>query len=180
MPLPIAHGLVGAAVVVALSKPSQPFNWKLVLIGALLGMSPDFDYALNWLRISGGGWHHGFTHSLLFAFILGIVTAIALGERTVRGIAVLVAATASHTLLDFMMTESRGVALWWPFTNQRYKLRLPNPIDYTWNDTSFWAAAPDVLKICATELIIFGPILLIVLGLKRFLVSRRYAPGRVN
>lgn len=180
MPLPVAHGLVGATVGVALNKPSQSLRWKLVLIGAFLGISPDFDYALNWLRISGGGWHHGFTHSILFAFVLGLSMAIILGERTVWSIFLFVAATASHTLLDFMMTESRGVALWWPFTNQRYRLRLPNPINYSWNDTSVWTAAPDVLRICITELVIFGPVFLIVFGLNRFLVSRRYSVRGVN
>jgi membrane-bound metal-dependent hydrolase YbcI (DUF457 family) len=171
MPLPVAHGLVGATVAAALTQPSRPLRWKLLLVGTLLAISPDFDYALNWLRISGGGWHHGFTHSFVFAVVLGLLMAIILRERKARSIAVLICATASHTLLDFMMTESLGVALWWPFTNQRYKMRVPNPIDYTWSDASLWAAAVDVLRISLMELIIFGPILVVVLLLRRRLVA---------
>ena len=145
------------------------------MTGALLGICPDFDYALNWLRISGGGWHHGFTHSILFAVILGLITASVLGGRKARSVALFSAAAASHTLLDFMITESRGVALWWPFTDQRYKLRMPNPIDYTWSDASLWGAATDVLRISLVELMIFAPILLAVVLVKRLLVERSVA-----
>ena len=81
MPFPVAHGLLGAAVAAALSQPSRTGRWKSLLGGALLGIFPDFDYALNWLRISGGGWHHGFTHSIVFAFALGLMMAVILRER---------------------------------------------------------------------------------------------------
>jgi membrane-bound metal-dependent hydrolase YbcI (DUF457 family) len=143
-----------------------------LLIGACLGICPDFDYFLNWLRISGGGWHHGFTHSLVFALFLGLVATTVFGERKARSVIIYSAAAGSHTILDFLMTESRGVALWWPFTNQRYKLRLPNPIDYTWGNESPWAAAADLFRISVIELIIFGVILLAIVLVRRFLVSR--------
>jgi inner membrane protein len=167
MPLPVAHGLLGAAVAAAVSEPSRSLRWKLLLAGAFLGICPDFDYALNWLRISGGGWHHGFTHSIVFAFVVGLVIGIVWGAGKLRSVVLFSGATVSHTLLDFMITESRGVALWWPFTDQRYKLRLPNPINYTWSDASVWEAVIDVLKISLTELMIFGPILLVVVMAKR-------------
>ena len=81
MPLPVAHGLLGAAVAAAVSQPSRSLRGKLLLTGALLGICPDFDYALNWLRISGGGWHHGFTHSIVFASAVGVLMAIVSGGR---------------------------------------------------------------------------------------------------
>jgi membrane-bound metal-dependent hydrolase YbcI (DUF457 family) len=89
----------------------------------------------------------------------------------VRSFLVFGGAYVSHTLLDFMLTESRGVALWWPFTNYRYKLRLPNPIDYTYSDDSFSQAAIDLLKISLVELLIFGPILLAVILVRNKLRS---------
>jgi len=141
----------------------------------LLSICPDFDYLLNWFRISGGGWHHGFTHSILFAISVGLITAMVLGERHVRSVILYSAVTVSHTLLDFMMTESRGVALWWPFTDQRYKLRLPNPIDYTWSSTSLREATFDLFRISLVEVMIFAPLLLVVLLLKRLWVERRVA-----
>ena len=172
MPLPVAHGLIGASAVAALCPSAQPGRWKWLALGAFLGVAPDFDYALNWLRISRGGWHHGFTHSIPFALVVGLVMIIVLRQWKVRSFLVFSAAYVSHTLLDYMLTESRGVALWWPFTNYRYKLRLPNPIDYTWSDDSFIQAAFDLLKISLIELLLFGPILLAVI-LVRQVVNKR-------
>jgi membrane-bound metal-dependent hydrolase YbcI (DUF457 family) len=172
MPLPIAHGLVGASVIAGLRPSSQPAGWKALALGALLGIAADFDYALNWLRIGRGGWHHGFTHSIPFALVVGLVMIIVMRRVSLRSFIVFSAAFASHTLLDFMLTESQGVSLWWPFTDHRYKLRLPNPIDYTWSDDSWVRAAVDLLKISLVELLIFAPILVVVIFVSGFLRSR--------
>ena len=167
MPFPVAHSLIGATVAAAaFDNRSEPRWWVLCLCG-LLGVCPDFDYALNWLQIGRGGWHHGFTHSIVFALFLGAIIALVSGWRSVRGFIVYSAAIASHTVLDFLLTESRGVALWWPFTDRRYKLRGPNPIDYTWSDSSFWETAVDMARISLIELVIFTPLLLLVVLLKR-------------
>lgn len=179
MPFPLAHSLIGATVAAALDKRSEA-RWQLLLLSAFLGVSADFDYALNWLRIGRGGWHHGFTHSIIFALFIGAVTALVTRWRSVYGFIVFSAAYASHPLLDYLMTESRGVALWWPLTDRRYKFRGPNPIDYTWDDSSFWTAAVDVLRISLIELIIFAPLLVLVILLKRSISERRNANGRIT
>jgi inner membrane protein len=166
MPLPVAHSLIGVSVAAALDRRAEA-RWQLLCLCGLLGVCPDFDYGLNWLHIGRGGWHHGFTHSIMFALVVGVLTAFVSGWRSVRGFVVFSAAIASHTLLDYLITESRGVALWWPFTDRRYKFRGPNPIDYTLSSTSFWEAAVDVLRVCFTELIIFAPLLLLVILLRR-------------
>jgi membrane-bound metal-dependent hydrolase YbcI (DUF457 family) len=171
VPLPVAHGLVGASVVAALLPSHRSRIAKLLLIGAFLGISPDFDYALNWLRISGGGWHHGFSHSIPFALVLGLVMIVLSRDWKARSFVVFSSAYASHTLLDYLITESQGVALWWPFTDHRYKLRLPNPIDYTLSDSSLWETSIDIIKLCVTELLIFGPVLLVVILIRRSVVQ---------
>ncbi|HEX7334806.1 MAG TPA: metal-dependent hydrolase [Pyrinomonadaceae bacterium] len=173
MPLPLAHALVGASTAAALRPGAESNAWKPILIGAFLGVCPDFDYALNVMRISGGGWHHGFTHSIAFACLLGLITIVILRDWKVRSFILYGAAAASHTLLDYLITESRGVALWWPFTDHRYKLEITNPIDYTWSNTSIWEVSAGVLKITLTEFMIFAPILLLVVLLRR-VVSERY------
>ena len=171
MPLPVAHSLIGASVAAAIHKRSDAW-WKLLLIGGFLGVCPDFDYLLNWLHIGWGGWHHGFTHSFVFALFTGALTSFLSGWRSVRAFIAFSAATASHAVLDYLITESRGVALWWPFTDHRYKLIGPNPINYTWSTTSFWDAVVDVIQISLTELIIFAPLLLMVI-LLRSMSSRK-------
>jgi membrane-bound metal-dependent hydrolase YbcI (DUF457 family) len=173
MPLPVAHSVIGASVAAAIHKKTEGW-WKVLCLSAFLGVCPDFDYVLNWLRIGRGGWHHGFTHSIVFALVVGAVTTALTRWRSVQGFIVFSAATASHTLLDYLITESRGASLWWPFTDHRYKLQGPNPIDYTWSTTSFGEAAVDVLRISLTELLIFGPMLLIVVVLR----SRSFRKGK--
>jgi membrane-bound metal-dependent hydrolase YbcI (DUF457 family) len=165
MPFPIAHALVGASVGAAI-YPDQSRRTRTLLVGGLLGICPDFDYALNWLRVSGGGWHHGFTHSIPFAFFLGLLIVVIAKQWKLRSFIFFTAAIASHTLLDYLLTESRGVALWWPLTNYRYRLRLPNPIDYSWSNPTVWDIAFDVLRIGLLELVIFGPLLLAVILLR--------------
>ncbi|HEU4433847.1 MAG TPA: metal-dependent hydrolase [Pyrinomonadaceae bacterium] len=165
MPLPVAHSLIGASVAAALNKKTEGW-WKLLCVSAFLGVCPDFDYILNWLRVGKGGWHHGFTHSIVFALVIGAAMSLVTRWRTVQAFIVFSAATASHTLLDYLMTESRGVSMWWPFTDHRYKLQGPNPIDYTWSTTSLAEAAVDIIRISLTELLIFGPILLVVIVLR--------------
>ena len=167
MPLPLAHALIGASTAAALRPASQSPQWKPIVIGAFLGVCPDFDYALNVMRISGGGWHHGFTHSIVFAVLLGLLTIVVLRDWKLRSFILYSAAAASHTLLDYLITESRGVALWWPFTDHRYKLEIANPIDYTWSNASIWEISAGVLKITLTEFMIFAPILLVVVLLRR-------------
>lgn len=168
VPLPVAHGLIGASAVAALLPLSRTRIAKPLLIGAILGISPDLDYALNWLRISGGGWHHGFTHSLPFALLVGVFTIIVLREWKARSFVVFTSAYASHTLLDYLITESQGVALWWPFTDHRYKLRLPNPIEYS----LVWKNASEMIKVCLTELVIFGSVLLVVVLIRGVVMKR--------
>jgi membrane-bound metal-dependent hydrolase YbcI (DUF457 family) len=167
MPLPVAHGLLGASVAVAMHPAFESRYWRTLWVSALLAICPDFDYALNWLRISGGGWHHGFTHSLLFALSVGLLTALVLREFKIRSVILFCSATVSHTLIDYLMTESRGVALWWPLTNRRYKFRLPNPIDYTWDDTTLRGMVIGLLRISLIELMVFGAILLMVIWIKK-------------
>jgi membrane-bound metal-dependent hydrolase YbcI (DUF457 family) len=112
MSLPIAHGLLAATAVVAL-EPSNRFNlsWKQLLLAALLGICPDFDYALNLIPGLGGGWHHGFTHSFVFAFALGISISLGTGKFIFKNAMMYSLAVVSHPLLDFFFTESLGVEL---------------------------------------------------------------------
>ncbi len=169
MPLPVAHALLGASVGEALRRPADGRRLKILLTCALLGVCPDFDYALNWLRISGGGWHHGFTHSIAFAALLGLLTTAVFGSVKARTVLLFGAATASHALLDLLVTDSRGVALWWPFTDRRYRLGLDAPADYAWSNASLWDVAVGVLGVSLVELMIFVPVLLAVILIKRSL-----------
>ena len=137
-----------------------PAGFRRALIaGALLGVCPDLDYLLNWVRVLGPGWHHGFTHSVGFAVVVGAIASWALGLRGWRGALACVLPVLSHPLLDYLLTESRGVALWWPLTDHRYKLGIEEVSYY-----QLAAMSKGMLgwvKLCALELLLFGPVLAI-------------------
>jgi len=90
-------------MVAALRPPNELGGWKWLAFGAFLGISPDFDFALNWLGISIGGWHHGFTHSIPFAVVVGLATIVVLRQWKARSFFVFSTTYVSHTLLDYML-----------------------------------------------------------------------------
>lgn len=172
MPLPLAHALVGASLKTSLSEPQQALSFKAIGLSVFLAISPDFDYALNFLRIGDGGWHHGFTHSLVFALAIGLVCWLIIKDKRPATLLILCAVLASHTILDYLFTESRGVALFWPLTDHRYKLNWFNPTNYSWRTTSLLSAAADLARLCALELLIYGPFFLFSVLIKKRLAVR--------
>ncbi len=179
MPLPIAHALAGASVVAAFrASGSLKRDWKFLLLGAFLGVMPDFDYALNLARVGVGNWHHDFTHSIFFAFLAGLVTAALTNHFNFRDAMVYFLAMLSHPVLDFLFTESRGVELLWPFSGEFFRFGLQPPISYTWRSSSLSAKISDIIQICLMELSVFATILLTILWVK-VRISRKNQLSRV-
>ncbi|MGE0132821.1 MAG: metal-dependent hydrolase [Blastocatellales bacterium] len=173
MPLPIAHGLMGASMVAAFRPHnSLKHDWKFLLLGAFLGILPDFDYALSWLRVGGRTWHHDFTHSILFAFLTGLITAAVINHLNFRGhfsfrdVMTYFLAMLSHPILDFLFTESRGVELFWPFSGKLFKFGLQPPLSYNWRLRPLSAKITDIVELCLFELAVFTSILLMILWVK--------------
>jgi hypothetical protein len=133
MPLPIAHGLVGASIIVASREDfSWREDWWPLLVGAVLAISPDFDLFIAWGLGYNQSLHGGISHSILFAIPLGMLGAMLAREFTRRGILVYAAAALSHGLLDFATKkEFGGAALLWPFSSHKFKLNLFNYYEFT-------------------------------------------------
>jgi len=174
MPLPIAHALMGASMVAAI-RPHGPLkrDGKFLLLGAFLGVLPDFDYALSWARFGEKIWHHDFTHSILFAFLIGLVAAAVINHFSLRDVMAYFLATLSHSILDFLFTESRGVELFWPFSDERFKSGLQAPISYTWRPHPLSAKFTDILGMCLYELAVFATVLLTVYWVKSLQLRHR-------
>ncbi len=158
MPLPVAHALVGASVVAATyTRPNSPRYPVALIVGALLANAPDLDFLLVF-TFHSRSWHRGFTHSFVFAAIVGLLFVVSLGLRRARDAAAYGLAFASHCVLDFLTTkEGGGVELLWPFSTDRLALR--------------WAGLSElpsrlpplaILKWLAVELALFTPLLLVV------------------
>lgn len=172
MPLPVAHGLVGATIVAALRKNfSCRKDWRDLLLGAALAVIPDFDLVLSWILGYGAQTHGGFTHSIIFSMSAGFLACLLMRKKNVSGFAVYALATLSHGILDVATRkEFGGSALLWPFSS--HKLRLG------WFDYFEFYPSPatemvivilrNALEVCLYEIIIFTPVFLIVVWYKQF------------
>ena len=124
----LTHFLVGAAAGQHLAgKPTmRPMVWM-----SMLSFCPDFDVIAFTFGIpySSPWGHRGFTHSISFAILMGVLiwllrTLISTQNSKPKYgslywglIAMLV--TLSHPILDAFTNGGMGVALWWPFSEER-------------------------------------------------------------
>ena len=124
MPLPIAHGLLGATITVLLHRQGSRNYFRPVLIGAALANAADFDFLLVFV-LGSKAWHRGFSHSIVFALGLGLAMLLVSRWRNIRHATAYTLAFGSHGLLDFATAKfGGGVELFWPWSPQRYKLGL--------------------------------------------------------
>lgn len=165
MPLPIAHGLLGASIVAAMLPESSPVrNWKPLILGAVIAASPDLDY---FLQTSS---HRGITHSLLFAAIVCAICFGIWGKSNLRLAVGCAGAAFSHGLLDYATTKTMpGVELLWPLSSRRFGSGLIDYYQLTGIDPVFFLyqdVVRDLLKLALMELLVFVPLFLLVLAVK--------------
>jgi membrane-bound metal-dependent hydrolase YbcI (DUF457 family) len=148
-------------------------DWKILTLGLLLSIAPDFDYALVWIFKLSHEWHRGFSHSLVFALVLGVSAALIFKADRIRNAFMFTAAAASHTLLDYATshTAEGGVTLFWPFSNQQFALGLTGGFEISLSQTSGMEMIAHLVRASVIELLVFGPVLLIVLTM-RYMLTR--------
>jgi inner membrane protein len=121
----LSHPAVPLAIAVAAGSGSVP--GRLAAVACAASVLPDVDalgFGLGIPYDSPLG-HRGFTHSLVFALLIGVSCAALAGYlRAPAAIvfAVVFASTASHGVLDALTTGGMGVAFFSPFPNVRYFL----------------------------------------------------------
>jgi hypothetical protein len=92
--------------------------WQVAVFVAVVSNLPDIDVAIG-LVFQGNGWafHHGLTHSLVFALFLAFLASNAykVWSRVPRmSVGTCLLLIVSHGLADFCLGES-SVSLFWPF-----------------------------------------------------------------
>lgn len=120
----LTHPVVPVALSVFL--PRNAASSTLLLAGAACSIIPDLDvigfgFGLRYNDMLG---HRGFTHSILFAVVLGALLTFTLFRNSQGSnwivFLFLFFSTLSHTLLDMLTNGGLGVALFAPFSNERY------------------------------------------------------------
>jgi inner membrane protein len=100
---------------------------RLLLAAGFFAIVPDLDVIGFRLGINYGdiGGHRGFSHSLGFALLcalLGWGAAPLLRCRRAQAAALIFGAVLSHIVLDAATSGGLGVAVFWPFSENRYFL----------------------------------------------------------
>ena len=93
--------------------------------GVIASILPDVDVAAFRFGIPYGSLfgHRGFTHSIFFAVLVGVVFALSskIGRERRRAVFCFTAfAAISHGLLDALTNGGLGVGFFAPFSSQRY------------------------------------------------------------
>jgi membrane-bound metal-dependent hydrolase YbcI (DUF457 family) len=183
LPLPIGHACISASAVVALKSDfSLKSDWKILTLGLLLSIAPDFDYALVWIFKLSNSWHRGFSHSLVFALVLGVSAAFIMKVDRICNVLIFTAAAASHTFLDFATshTAEGGVTLFWPISSQQFALGLTRGFEISLSQTSGMEMIAHLVRASMAELAVFGPVLLIVLTMRYMLMRGPFGKQQMD
>ncbi|MEN5209738.1 metal-dependent hydrolase [Stenotrophomonas terrae] len=115
-----------AAIPLALWCASERgrISTRLLGAGVVAAMLPDADVLAFALHIpyADDFGHRGASHSLLFAMLLAALAlpfARALQASRIQAAAFVFICAVSHPLLDALTSGGLGVALWWPWSDQR-------------------------------------------------------------
>ena len=129
MPTVFTHAVVGYAAARAAGGRGR-LSARILIVATLLPVIPDLDVLVA--RAFGFGYshplgHRGFSHSLAFALILGVLGAVVCRRDAsavpggVGGLGFLFAAIASsHGILDALTDGGLGIAFLLPFDDSRY------------------------------------------------------------
>lgn len=101
----------------------------------------------------------------MLALIICLILVLSFGKRQLRVAIAYALAFTSHGILDYATArEGGGVELLWPFSSQRFVLgwvglsEVPSKLP-----------AMEVVKSLGVELMFFAPLLIVVLGLRKYL-----------
>jgi len=127
MPTLFSHPAVPLAIGLGLGSRIVPP--RLLLAGVVCSLLPDLDVAGFYYGISYGAsiGHRGLTHSLAFAVGVALLGALLFrwrGDAPGKVFLFLLVAVASHGLLDAITNGGMGIALLWPFSEQRFFVPL--------------------------------------------------------
>ena len=163
MPLPFAHGLVGASLVAALHPRPARRHFAPLVWGALLANCADLDFVLVALA-HDRSYHRGFTHSLVFALAVCVAMLLVFGRARAMEALAYGLAYASHAVLDYSTTKfGGGLELLWPFSAERFGLGVVGL-----SELPSRMPSGGVLRAALLELLIFAPLLACVLLARRF------------
>jgi len=128
MPTVLTHPALPLAIGLGLGR--DIIAPRLLVAGVVVSILPDLDVLAFRLGVpySSPLAHRGLSHSLFFAALVALLGAGChrlLKTRSSTAFMFLLAATASHGILDAFSNGGLGIALLWPFSSERYFAPYP-------------------------------------------------------
>lgn len=128
MPTIFSHAIF--AVVLGRAGINKSVTFWFWFLAAVCAIIPDADVITRSFGVERGSLfsHRGFTHSIFFAILFGSIIALIAHKFLKTGIPYLklfiffALATFSHPFLDMLTDGGSGVALFAPFSNERFFL----------------------------------------------------------
>jgi membrane-bound metal-dependent hydrolase YbcI (DUF457 family) len=124
---PIGHGLAAWALTAKGSRSMRlrPIFWLPAMWA--LSVLPDFDFIPGLLKGHPNIYHHGWTHSIVFCFVMAglaaAVLALAKAENAVKLGGLVFLALISHIVLDCFSRDQAppyGLQVLWPFSRKYF------------------------------------------------------------
>ncbi len=161
------HALVPVAARTVLGR--EVVSNRLLWLAALATILPDADVVSFYFGVSYSDpfGHRGFTHSIAFACLVGVMAAA--GARQLNSTApaafwLVFGSTLSHPLLDSLTNGGLGVAWFWPVDSTRYFMPW-QPLEVSPIGVRFFTERG--LQVILSELIwVLVPLAVLALGLR--------------
>ena len=123
MPTILTHPAIPLAIGLGLGSKVVPA--RLLVAGIVASIIPDVDVIAFRLDVpyDSAYGHRGFTHSVMFAFTLGLIGAYfsrALRVSVFAAFIFIFAAAVSHGVLDSFTNGGHGIAFLWPWSTERF------------------------------------------------------------
>lgn len=177
MPTIFSHAMLGTVAGALIRSGSAPPRfWILTAVCPVL---PDADVIAFIFRVPYTSMfgHRGITHSFLFALFVGsLAAALCFASVNIsrwKLIVYFTIITSSHTLLDMLTNGGLGVALFAPFSNERFFFPW-RPIDVSPIGAGFFSGRG--LAVIGSEVLWIWIPSLAMLGIA--LLTRRRSVGR--
>lgn len=145
MPTIFSHAIF--AVVLGKAGLKKSVTFRFWFLTAVCAMIPDADVMTLSFGVERGSLfsHRGFTHSIFFALLFGSLVAFIAHKLLKTGISYaklflfFALATFTHPFLDMLTDGGSGVALFAPFSNERFFLPF-RPIEVSPIGLGFFSA----------------------------------------
>lgn len=184
MPLPVGHSLSGYLIYLGAERKTSLSGWKIILLYLFCANLPDLDILPGYLLGRPNLYHHGISHSIGLAVLIGLIAAGAAfwrGRRDAGRIFLIAFGLYfGHVLLDTLIVDTTppyGVQLLWPLS-RRYFISpvLIFPTVYKADTSGAFLSSllhPGNLRLIGIELLYFFP--LVLAG--RLILRRRNRPS---